>query len=61
MENVKVNKPTLLMTVVYNTGGRSGWHGYPIPGTEASPKLLREFFARGDISKAEYNKLIKGK
>ncbi|MGC0809958.1 hemagglutinin repeat-containing protein [Pantoea agglomerans] len=38
-----------------------GWHGYPIPGTEAPPKLLREFLARGDISKAEYNKLIKGK
>ncbi|MGP2516927.1 hemagglutinin repeat-containing protein [Yersinia sp. 2545 StPb PI] len=38
-----------------------GWHGYPIPGTEAPPKILREFLARGDINKAEYNKLIKGK
>ncbi|UXD28533.1 hypothetical protein FORC066_1318 [Yersinia enterocolitica] len=25
------------------------------------PKILREFLARGDINKAEYNKLIKGK
>ena len=38
-----------------------GWHGYPVPGTEAPPKVLREFLARGDISKAEYNKMIKGK
>ncbi|MES4611339.1 MAG: filamentous hemagglutinin [Ewingella sp.] len=38
-----------------------GWHGYPVPGTEAPPKVLREFLTRGDISKAEYNKMIKGK
>jgi filamentous hemagglutinin len=38
-----------------------GWHGYPIPGTEAPPRVLREFLARGDISKAEYNKMVKGK
>ncbi|WP_421594819.1 VENN motif pre-toxin domain-containing protein [Rahnella sp. PD4] len=38
-----------------------GWHGYPVPGTEAPPKVLREFLARGDINKAEYNKMIKGK
>ncbi|MGE1562747.1 hypothetical protein [Pantoea septica] len=38
-----------------------GWHGYPIPGTEAPPKVLREFLNRGDVNKAEYNKLIKGK
>ncbi|MEI2264974.1 hypothetical protein MKZ79_06990 [Erwinia sp. CGal63] len=38
-----------------------GWHGYPIPGTEAPPKILREFLNRGDVTKAEYNKLIKGK
>ncbi|MBV8044557.1 MAG: filamentous hemagglutinin [Pluralibacter sp.] len=38
-----------------------GWHGYPVPGTEVPPKVLREFLARGDISKAEYNKMIKGK
>lgn len=38
-----------------------GWHGYPVPGTEAPPKVLREILARGDINKAEYNKMIKGK
>ncbi|MDB6375134.1 hypothetical protein [Photorhabdus bodei] len=24
-----------------------GWHGYPIPGNEAPPKVLREFLSRG--------------
>ncbi|MDU4844061.1 MAG: VENN motif pre-toxin domain-containing protein, partial [Leclercia adecarboxylata] len=38
-----------------------GWHGYPIPGNEAPPKVLRELLYRGDISKVEYNKMIKGK
>lgn len=38
-----------------------GWHGYPVQGTEVPPKVSREFLSRGDISKAEYNKMIKGK
>lgn len=41
-----------------NTGG---WHGYPLPGNEASTSVLREFLKRGDITKSEYNKIIKGK
>ncbi|WP_354687767.1 hemagglutinin repeat-containing protein [Cupriavidus necator] len=38
-----------------------GWHGYPIPGNEAPASVLRQFVNRGDLSKAEYNKLVKGK
>jgi filamentous hemagglutinin len=38
-----------------------GWHGYPIPGNQAPSSVLRQFVQSGDISKAEYNKLVKGK
>ena len=38
-----------------------GWHGYPIPENEAPASVLRQFVQHGDISKAEYNKMIKGK
>ncbi|WP_198046202.1 hypothetical protein [Cupriavidus taiwanensis] len=35
-----------------------GWHGYPVPGPTS---VLRTLLQRGDITKAEYGKLIKGK
>jgi len=41
-----------------NTGG---WHGYPIPGTEAPPNVLKELLNAGTITKAQYNRLRKGK
>jgi RHS repeat-associated protein len=37
-----------------------GWHGYPIPGTQAPSSVLKEFLNKGDISKPEYKKLAKG-
>jgi hypothetical protein len=41
-----------------NTGG---WHGYPVKGNKAPSEVLREFLQRGDITKPQYNKLVKGK
>lgn len=41
-----------------NTGG---WHGYPIRGNEAPGSVLRLLRSRGDISQAEYTRLLKGK
>jgi RHS repeat-associated protein len=38
-----------------------GWHGYPIPGTQAPPSFLRNLRDSGQISNAEYGKLLKGK
>jgi|GEM_PF-1945622 len=38
-----------------------GWHGYPIPGNEAPASVLKNFLKRGDVTKAQYNKLRKGK
>lgn len=38
-----------------------GWHGYPVPGNEFPTSVLRALLQRGDINKAEYGKLIKGK
>ncbi|WP_202126869.1 hypothetical protein [Cupriavidus sp. SW-Y-13] len=38
-----------------------GWHGYPVPGNEVPTSVLRALLQRGDINKAEYGKLIKGK
>jgi len=38
-----------------------GWHGYPIPGNEAPPSVLRKMLDSGQITKANYGKLLKGK
>jgi len=38
-----------------------GYHGYPIPGTEAPSQYLRELKNNGTISNAEYTRLRKGK
>ena len=38
-----------------------GYHGYPIPGTEAPPKILRALRDNGTISNAEYRRLLRGK
>jgi len=38
-----------------------GWHGYPIPGTEAPSSVLKELRESGVISNAEYNRLRRGK
>ncbi|MFC4419336.1 hemagglutinin repeat-containing protein [Cupriavidus pampae] len=38
-----------------------GWHGYPVPGNEVPATALRALLGRGDITRAEYRKLIKGK
>lgn len=36
------------------------YHGYPVPGDEAPPSILREWLEKGIISNADYNKLRKG-
>jgi hypothetical protein len=41
-----------------NTGG---WHGYPIPGNQAPPSVLKKMLKDGRITKNQYKKLIKGK
>ncbi|EKZ95752.1 filamentous hemagglutinin family N-terminal domain protein [Cupriavidus sp. HMR-1] len=38
-----------------------GWHGYPVPGNEVPANVLRALLQKGDITKSEYGKLIKGK
>ncbi|NJL55787.1 RHS repeat-associated core domain-containing protein [bacterium] len=38
-----------------------GFHGYPVPGTEVPPNILREFRDNGTISNSQYNKFRKGK
>lgn len=38
-----------------------GWHGYPVPGNEVPTSVLRILLQRGDLTKVEYGKLIKGK
>ncbi|TWI95978.1 hypothetical protein JN11_04253 [Mucilaginibacter frigoritolerans] len=41
-----------------NTGG---WHGYPVSGTKPPAKVLKDFLNLGQITKSQYNRLIKGK
>lgn len=38
-----------------------GYHGYPIPGTEAPPKALKALRDNGTISNTEYKRLLRGK
>lgn len=38
-----------------------GWHGYTIPGNEAPTSYLRSLLENGTITKAQYNKYIRGK
>lgn len=45
----------------FKSDNAGGWHGYSIPGNEAPSSALREFLKRGDISRPQYNRLIKGK
>lgn len=39
-----------------------GYHGYPQSSTQEAPtKVLRELLERGDITRSQYNKWVKGK
>jgi filamentous hemagglutinin len=38
-----------------------GYHGYPIPGTEAPIQVLRHLLRNKIITKSQYKKLLKGK
>ena len=41
-----------------NTGG---YHGYPVPGNQVPPAVLKQFRDNGVISKSDYKRLLKGK
>ncbi|EFO79004.1 YD repeat-containing protein [Oscillochloris trichoides DG-6] len=45
----------------FQPDNQGGYHGYPVSGTEAPPSVLKELLASGKISRAEYNRLRKGK
>lgn len=38
-----------------------GYHGYPVPGNEVPPKVLKELRDNGNITNTEYKRLIRGK
>jgi hypothetical protein len=38
-----------------------GYHGYPVPGNEVPPPVLRQMRDEGTITNSEYKKLTKGK
>ena len=38
-----------------------GWHAYPIPGNEAPPSFLRGLRDRGEISNADYSRMLRGR
>jgi RHS repeat-associated protein len=45
----------------YQPDNTGGYHGYPIPGNEAPPSVLKQLRDSGVISQKEYKKLVKGK
>ena len=45
----------------FQPDGVGGYHGYPIPGNEAPPEVLRQLKAQGVIGNKEYKKMLKGK
>ncbi|WP_434339155.1 FG-GAP-like repeat-containing protein [Motilimonas cestriensis] len=45
----------------FQPDNQEGWHGYPVKGTKVPPSIIKQLKERGDITKPQYNKLIKGK
>ena len=45
----------------FQPDAQGGWHGYPIKGTEAPPDVLKKLKENGQVTSAEYKKLVKGK
>lgn len=41
-----------------NTGG---YHGYPVPGNQVPPSVLKQLKNDRVIMKSEYNRFVKGK
>jgi filamentous hemagglutinin len=37
------------------------YHGYPVPGNEVPPAVLKQMKASGTITNSQYNKFIKGR